>query len=69
MFKKLCRWFTGGTDKEKEQDGYDWAKAELQAGTMNFQEILDRCEAPFDGPHPFDRGACRCVYEFQENAR
>ena len=65
MFENLIRWFTGGTDAEKEQAGYDWAKSALKSDSDTCEDILKRCEAPFDGPNPFDAGACRCVYELQ----
>lgn len=49
--------------------GYHWAATILRGEgdeVLTPDDIRNRCEAPFDGPNPFDRGAVHAVNIFEK---
>jgi len=44
--------------------GRDWAARVIASGEMSAQEISNRCDEPFEGPHPFDKGASEVAHNF-----
>jgi hypothetical protein len=72
LIQRFCNWRARRRSQARTKaflSGYAWATQILKGEgdeRLTSQEILDRCEGPFDGPNPFDAGAVAAVHAFEK---